>query len=393
MRRMRKPAWVLPTARDPAGGHEVRRLMRELGLATVCESARCPNRGECLGAGTATFLILGDVCTRRCGFCAVAKGAPGPPDLAEPEAVAEAVRRLGLAYAVVTSVTRDDLPDSGAAQFAATIRAIRAAVPEVPVEVLVPDFAGAAGALETVLAAGPAVLNHNIETVPRLYPRVRPGALYGRSLGLRALLAFYIPLSLTSLLGLMVQPVGSAAMSRLPAALASLAVWPVVTGISFLLRSPGFAYNEVVVALVDEPDAARRLRRFALMPAVAATGCLVLLLLPPVARFWFEGVVGLRPELALLAQRSLYLALPLPAFAVIQSLYQGLIVDSRKTRGITEAVAASLAVIALLLWAAVTSGEVTGIYAAMAAFTVGEGVRTVWLRRRSRVPWRARLGD
>jgi lipoyl synthase len=184
MRRMRKPAWVLPTARDPAGAHGVRRLMRELGLATVCESARCPNRGECLGEGTATFLILGDVCTRRCGFCAVAKGEPGPPDPAEPEAVAEAVRRLGLKYAVVTSVTRDDLPDSGAAQVAATIRAIRAAVPEVPVEVLVPDFAGAAGALETVLAARPAVLNHNLETVPRLYPRVRPGAVYERSLRL-----------------------------------------------------------------------------------------------------------------------------------------------------------------------------------------------------------------
>jgi lipoic acid synthetase len=181
---VRKPAWVLPVSPGPGAGDPVRRTLRALGLATVCESARCPNRGECFGAGTATFLILGERCTRRCGFCAVAKGAPAPPDPAEPQAVAAAVRRLGLGYAVVTSVTRDDLPDGGAGQFAATIRAIREAAPGVPVEVLVPDFAGAAGALETVLAAGPAVLNHNLETVPRLYPRVRPAAEYGRSLAL-----------------------------------------------------------------------------------------------------------------------------------------------------------------------------------------------------------------
>jgi len=205
---MLKPAWLFPKQCDPSAGHAVRRLMRELNLATVCESARCPNRGECFEAGTATFLILGEVCTRRCGFCAIAKGQPGPPDPNEPAAVAAAVRRLGLAYAVVTSVTRDDLADGGASQFAATISAIHeidteahrhmgvaggAAHPPrkqdgmglspspertggdgeraglVPaVEVLIPDFAGAAGALETVLAAGPAVLNHNLETVPRL---------------------------------------------------------------------------------------------------------------------------------------------------------------------------------------------------------------------------------
>jgi lipoic acid synthetase len=195
---MRKPAWVFPQRHDFAGGHEVRRLMRELRLETVCESARCPNRGACLGSGTATFLILGEVCTRRCGFCAIAKGTPGPPDPGEPAAVAEAARRLGLSYAVVTSVTRDDLPDGGAWQFAATVRAIRRtssdrppapgegskAARETPVEVLVPDFAGKPVALETVLAAGPAVLNHNLETVPRLYPRVRPGADYARSLSL-----------------------------------------------------------------------------------------------------------------------------------------------------------------------------------------------------------------
>ena len=198
MRGVRKPSWVFPKTQDFAAGHAVRRLMRELRLATVCESARCPNRGECFGAGTATFLILGEVCTRRCGFCAIAKGQLGPPDPDEPAAVAAAVRRLGLSYAVVTSVTRDDLADGGASQFAETIRAIRGidtedlrprgvAAPRcagVLVEILVPDFAGSAGALETVLAAGPAVLNHNLETVPRLYPSVRPGAVYDRSLAL-----------------------------------------------------------------------------------------------------------------------------------------------------------------------------------------------------------------
>ncbi len=194
---MLKPAWVFPRARGPAAGHAVRRLMREMRLSTVCEAARCPNRGECLGSGTATFLILGEICTRRCGFCAIAKGPPGPPRPDEPAAVAEAFRRLGLSYAVVTSVTRDDLPDGGAAQFAATILAIREMKPPpartdddvmagvVPsVEVLVPDFAGKPGALEAVIAAGPAVLNHNLETVPRLYRRVRPGADYARSLAL-----------------------------------------------------------------------------------------------------------------------------------------------------------------------------------------------------------------
>jgi lipoyl synthase len=196
---MLKPAWVLPHRQDFTGGHQVRRLMRELRLSTVCEAARCPNRGECFGSGTATFLILGEVCTRRCSFCAIAKGSPCPPDPREPEAVAEAVRRLSLSYVVVTSVTRDDLPDGGARQFAATIRAIRRAssdrplapgeisakaARETPVEVLVPDFAGKPDALAKVLAAGPAVLNHNLETVPRLYPRVRPGADYGRSLSL-----------------------------------------------------------------------------------------------------------------------------------------------------------------------------------------------------------------
>jgi hypothetical protein len=216
----------------------------------------------------------------------------------------------------------------------------------------------------------------------------------GRRLTFRSLLAFYVPLSLTSLLGLLIQPVGSAAMSRLPGALESLAVWPVVTGVSFLLRSPGFAYNEVVVALLDEPVAAARLRRFARMLSVASTGLLLVVLIPAVSALWFEGVVGLPPSLAVLAERSLWLALPLPAFSVLESWYQGLIVDSRRTRGITEAVALALAATSLALVGAVMWGALTGIYATVAAFTLGEALRTTWLHRRSRVPWMARtLGE
>lgn len=228
---------------------------------------------------------------------------------------------------------------------------------------------------------------------PVVARRLRPTVgTPGRRLTFRSLLSFYVPLSLTSVLGLLVQPVGSAAMSRLPGALESLAVWPVVTGLSFLLRSPGFAYNEVVVVLLDEPGAAARLRRFARLLSLASTGALLVVLLPVASGLWFEGLVGLPPSLAILAQRSLWIALPLPAFSVLESWYQGLIVDSRQTRGITEAVALSLAVICLVLFGAVAWGAITGIYAAMAAFTLGEGLRTVWLRRRSRAAWTARSG-
>jgi lipoic acid synthetase len=158
-------------------------LLRGHGLHTVCEDARCPNKGECFERGTATFLILGDVCTRDCRFCAVAGGRPGPLDPAEPEEVAAAAAALGLRHVVVTSVTRDDLPDGGAGHFAATIRALRRRLPEgATVEVLVPDFLGSHDALDAVLAERPDVFNHNVETVPRLYPRVRPQADYGRSL-------------------------------------------------------------------------------------------------------------------------------------------------------------------------------------------------------------------
>jgi lipoic acid synthetase len=164
-------------------------------VATVCESARCPNRGECFEERTATFLILGKSCTRRCGFCAVHKGRPGVPDPDVPAAVATAARRLGLDFVVVTSVTRDDLPDGGAGVFARVIRRIRHESPGTRVEVLVPDFGGAEGALDTVTAAEPDVLNHNVETVPRLYPAVRPGADYGRSISLLRKAAVGVPVT------------------------------------------------------------------------------------------------------------------------------------------------------------------------------------------------------
>jgi lipoic acid synthetase len=159
--------------------------MRGLELHTVCEEAHCPNLGECWGRGTATFMILGEVCTRACGFCAVKTGLPGtPPDPDEPRRVGEAVERMGLRHAVVTSVNRDDWPDGGAAVFAATIAEIRARVPGCAVEVLIPDFKGRWDALQTVLDARPDVLNHNVETVPRLYRTVRAGASFSRSLEL-----------------------------------------------------------------------------------------------------------------------------------------------------------------------------------------------------------------
>jgi len=165
---------------------ETLRTVREAGLHTVCEEARCPNVGECWSHKTATFMLLGDTCTRNCGFCAVTHGRPRAVDADEPRRVAGAVARLGLRHVVVTSVNRDDLADGGASHFAATVYAVKAAVPDCRVEVLVPDFQGVAGSVEVVAAAPVDVLNHNVETVPRLYRRVRPGARYDRSIGLLA---------------------------------------------------------------------------------------------------------------------------------------------------------------------------------------------------------------
>ncbi len=182
-----RPEWLRIKVPAPEATAEVARLMRAKQLVTVCEEARCPNQHECWGIHrTATFMLLGEVCTRHCGFCNVSKGRPGAVDPGEPQRVAEAVAALGLAFAVVTSVNRDDLPDGGAGHFAQTLRWIRALTPGCGVEVLVPDFQGSLPALEAVLEAAPEVLNHNVETVPRLYPKVRPDAGYGQSLALLA---------------------------------------------------------------------------------------------------------------------------------------------------------------------------------------------------------------
>ena len=183
--RLDRPEWLKVRLNTTGEYEEVRAMMRRLSLVTVCEEARCPNIHECWARErTATFMLMGDICTRHCGFCAVGKGMPGSLDPGEPRRVAEAVRELGLSHAVVTSVNRDDLPDGGAAHFAATIRAIRERNPECTVEVLIPDFQGDREALETVLDARPEILNHNVETVGRLYRRVRPDAKYPQSLEL-----------------------------------------------------------------------------------------------------------------------------------------------------------------------------------------------------------------
>ena len=176
----RKPGWL--KVRAPGGPNYLRlkQLMRELDLHTVCEEAHCPNVGECWEHGTATFMILGDVCTRNCAYCAVAHGRPPKFDPAEPERVAQAVAEMQLQHAVITSVDRDDLPDFGAWAFAETIRQIKQYVPTCSVEVLVPDFQGDEEAIQTVLDASPDIYNHNTETVPRLYKRCRPGGRYER---------------------------------------------------------------------------------------------------------------------------------------------------------------------------------------------------------------------
>ena len=180
----RKPRWLKVQAPGSPGYLRLKRLMRDLDLRTVCEEATCPNIGECWNLGTATFMILGDTCTRACGYCNVIHGHPGPVDTDEPNRLATAVAHLGLQHVVVTSVDRDDLADGGAAVFAASIRAIRRRAPSCGVEVLIPDFSGRAVDLQTVLDAEPSILNHNIETVARLYPLARAGGRYRRALEL-----------------------------------------------------------------------------------------------------------------------------------------------------------------------------------------------------------------
>ena len=182
--RVPKPEWLKVRAPGSANYVRLKGMMRELGLHTVCEEAHCPNIGECWHHGTATFMILGDVCTRACAYCNVTHGTPQPLDLHEPVKVASAVAAMQLQYVVITSVDRDDLPDGGSGAFAATIRAIRDASPATRVEVLIPDFQGREDQLRTVLDARPDVLNHNTETVPRLYRTARPGGKYLRALEL-----------------------------------------------------------------------------------------------------------------------------------------------------------------------------------------------------------------
>ncbi len=184
----RRPDWLRIRLATPESYHRVKSLVSRLNLHTVCQEARCPNIYECWGEhGTATFMILGDICTRRCGFCAVTSGRPAPGvDPEEPEHVAEAVASMGLRHAVITSVDRDDLPDGGARHWAAVIEAVRRRTPGCAVEVLTPDFRGVPEALDIVLGAWPEVFSHNVETVPRLYRRVRPGSRYDRSLALLA---------------------------------------------------------------------------------------------------------------------------------------------------------------------------------------------------------------
>ncbi len=198
-----KPDWLKVRFRNGERYQQIKGLLRQHNLHSVCEEADCPNIGECFNAGEATFIILGDVCTRSCGFCSVTSGRPEGLDLLEPLRLAQTIEILGLDYAVLTSVNRDDLPDGGAAVWAACIRAIRHRTPSCQVEVLTPDFEGNWDALRTVVEAGPVVYNHNIETVPRLYRHVRPKARYERSLELLSRIKQFDP-GMTTKSGIMV---------------------------------------------------------------------------------------------------------------------------------------------------------------------------------------------
>ncbi|MBN2134748.1 MAG: lipoyl synthase [Acidobacteria bacterium] len=180
----RKPSWLRVPPPWGSDFKQVNNILKEYGLETVCKNANCPNIGECYNSGTATFLIMGNVCTRNCRFCNIQGGKPEKLDVNEPKKVAKAVQLMGLKYSVITSVTRDDVPDGGAEHFAETIRRIRELSPECDVEVLVPDFRGSEDSVKTVLDAEPTVFNHNVETVPRLYKNLRPGADYRQSLDL-----------------------------------------------------------------------------------------------------------------------------------------------------------------------------------------------------------------
>jgi hypothetical protein len=224
---------------------------------------------------------------------------------------------------------------------------------------------------------------------PVLRRQLRQAAPVEQPLTFRAFIAFYAPLAMTSLLNLLAEPIGSAALSRMPGALESLAVWPVVSGFTFLLRSLGYAYNEVVIALLDEPRAAHNLRRFMAFLAALTTGLLLVIAATPLATLWFGRVSALNPRLATLARWGLWIALPVPGLTALQTWYQGLIVHSRRTRGITEAVIVYLLANGTILWASVAWGQMTGLYVGLAAIGAGRLAQTAWLWYRSRPAMRA----
>jgi len=243
--------------------------------------------------------------------------------------------------------------------------------------IVVATSAIAAGITSEAIYAG-------LRVRPVLRDQLRQAPPAGQPLTLRTFLEFYTPLAMTSLLTTLGQPIGSAALSRMPRALDSLAAWSVVSGLIFLLRSLGMAYNEVVITLLDEPQAAHNLRRFATSLAVLATVLLLTIAATPLAPFWFGRVSALNPRLVTLACRSLWVALPMPALGVLQSWYQGTIVHSRRTRGITEAVAIFLLASSAILWAGVAWGQMIGLHVGLAAFVAGSLAQTIWLWHRSR---------
>jgi len=248
--------------------------------------------------------------------------------------------------------------------------------------IVVGTAAVATGVMAEALYAG-LVTRHVIRDEVRPAPPVEPPLTFP------AFIDFYVPLAMTSLLNLLVQPIGSAALSRMPLALASLAAWPVVSGLSFIFRSPGIAYNEVVVALLDRPGAVPALRRFTLYLGGAATALLLLMTATPLSMIWLRDLSALAPDLAEMALPGLWLMLPLPMLVAMQSWYQGTILAGRKTRGITESLAVFLVVAAAVLWAGVALGTFTGLHVGLAAFTLASAAQTLWLWIRSRGAMRA----
>ncbi|HID89232.1 MAG TPA: hypothetical protein EYH27_01935 [Anaerolineales bacterium] len=245
-----------------------------------------------------------------------------------------------------------------------------------------PGIVVATGALAAGVVGEAVYAGLRVRSVLR--DQVRNTPPEGGELTARAFLAFYTPLAMTSLLNLLVQPIGSAALSRMPQPLESLAVWPVLSGFVFLLRSAGMAYNEVVIALLDRPGAARNLRRFTALLTAGTTALLLLVAATPLSSLWFGRVSALSPRLAALASHGLWLALPLPGLNVLQSWYQGAIVHSRRTRGITEAVLVFLLTTSAILWAGAACKRVPGLYVGLMAFAVGRTLQTAWLWYRSR---------